>query len=410
MRIAPILSLALAWTACARVSTPSAPPEPAAPPIPDVAPAEPSSPASPETPPPAAPPPEPRDVVAVRAWAAAHPDDAPAVLHIPGAHLVLLRRPHDATVCLVTDPADDGPARDPRCFLVDAPFTDPRLLRRGRQAWLAAAGSLLVLREDGSVRVDARVPQGPWFNAGGGRAPAPRRLRARAPTIAETSPDDLPLDALIALAPTDLVRDDDAAWVADDLLCLRVDATWRCGAPTQLGAGYPDVTRVHAPVRDARGLAIPIDVSRCDGGSELSECTYELMLLAIEGPSWTVAASLPVGASVDAHLRERDEDDAGVRVVGESHEYRRRLTVETPRCVRVDDMIRSAETYDLHFRDGRPDQQRRRPAAPSRDLGPRPAELPRRATRIDPYATPADLRGTWQLRDDRWLAVDRCDP
>lgn len=226
----------------------------------------------------------------------------------------------------------------------------------------------------------------------------------------DTPVGSIPLDAFIALLPADLKSDGDAAWGSDSLICLRVDARWRCGATAALGDGYPMVARVGAPVRGANGIGAAIEVSRCDGGSELNECIYTLAVLAFDGDAWSLAGSLPLDVTIDEHLRERDDDDLGAKVLGSTHAHRRRYAVETPSCVRFTSLERTAESYFYHFRDDRPDVHKRRALPPDRGLAPAPSELPRVVGELDAYADPADLDGVWQLRGERWSPVERCDP
>lgn len=119
-------------------------------------------------------------------------------------------------------------------------------------------------------------------------------------------------------------------------------------------------------------------------------------------PARSLARQRRLGA-----LRQLDDDDNGARVVGSIESYRWRYVVETPGCVRFAELDRAAESYAHHFRDGR-DRSKRHPKPPPAGLAPAPDELPRRASAIDPYVDPADLRGRWELRGERWLPVAEC--
>lgn len=354
--------------------------------------------------------PEGPEAAALRAWLAAHPDDVPGVIGLPGLFLVVLRRPADATLCIVTDPADDGPAIAPRCVRTGVAIDDLRLLAVERRTWLAFAGGLYMIGDDGALEPRARAPRGRWWDLRRSKVPAPRRARSGSVTLHEIAADDLPLGALVELDPEPLDSAADAAWTSDALLCLRVDGVWRCAPPEGLGEPLPGHLRVLAPVRGSTRAVVPIEVSRCLGGSELSECTHELHLLDVAGPTWSFAASLPLGAEIDERLRERDDDDGGARVVGSTESYRRRYAVEAPLCVRFTAIERAAEAYAHHFRDRGQDRSKRRSLPPTTRIAPPPADLPRRASEIDPYTDPADLTGLWQVRGERWVPVERCDP
>ena len=345
------------------------------------------------------------EVAAVRAWAAAHPEDVPTIFLLAGFDLVLLRRSADATLCVVGNPDDDGPEIDPVCAHTAAPIDDLRLLATDSESWIAFAGGIFVIGDDGVLVPRPRGPRGRWRTASGATVPTPRRART-APILEVTPSEGIPLAELIDLHP-EPIEGADAAWTSDTLLCLRVDAVWRCASPAELGERWPTPRRALAPVHGGSRTVIPLVLSRDSGGSELSESTSELVLLEIVGATWSFAASLPLGAEVDEHLRQLDDDDNGARVVGSIESYRWRYVVETPGCVRFAELDRAAESYAHHFRDGR-DRSKRHPKPPPAGLAPAPDELPRRASAIDPYVDPADLRGRWELRGERWLPVAEC--
>lgn len=357
-------------------------------------------------------PPEPAEVAAYRAWAADHPEEVPATYDLTGSYLVILRRPEDALLCLVADPEDDdeeeedGPAMEPTCWRTTASLDELRIFDDGERSAVAFAGGVLSITKEGAFKAASRVPRGRWSDARGVLAPAPRRVGS-GPTLEPTPVEARPLAALVTLAPRPLEASD-AAWRSDALLCLRVEGAWRCATPEGLGEGYPEPERVRAPLREGSRIVAPLEVSRCGGGSELSECVYQLELLEIAGDRWTLGAALPLGATIDEHTRERDDDDAGARVIGTTESFRWRYEVEAPGCVRFIELEREAEAYSYHFRDDRPDQGKRRPRTPSAALGPAPAELPRRVPPLDPYADPADLRGSWRVDGDRWLPAAAC--
>lgn len=74
---------------------------------------------------------------------------------------------------MVGNPDDDGPEIDPVCAHTAAPIDDLRLLATDSESWIAFAGGIFVIGDDG-VLVPVRGDRG-----GAGVPPAARQCRRR---------------------------------------------------------------------------------------------------------------------------------------------------------------------------------------------------------------------------------------
>ena len=188
-----------------------------------------------------------------------------------------------------------------------------------------------------------------------------------------------------------------------------MDDAWRCAAsPFAEGQGDARPLRFTA-VRGASGVALAIEVEECASGSELTDCLRSLRLFAVVGPELREAGHLPLGAEIDERVRDRDDDDLGGWTAGTHETYRRSYTLATPTCVRLARTVRTREAYSMRYRDRGKSRNTTRKLPLTNIPADAPSELPFRAE-LDAYADPPDLRGLWQLRGERWLRVDVCDP
>ena len=350
----------------------------------------------------------PAEHMAIRTLLAAHPGEIPSVMTLDDVTLILLRGAAAATLCIVVDSTE-------RCYRTATAVHAARLMVPEEddfeatsqvRAWLKIDGANYRVDEEGAVKPGGRPPRGFWAKVGVQRSHGPRR---GARTLQEVPAEDLPLAELVEVAPEESTSLAGPVLTADELLCVHMDDAWRCAAsPFAEGQGDARPLRYTA-VRGASGAAVAIEVEECASGSELTDCQRSLRLFAVVGPELREAAHLPLGAEIDERVRDRDDDDLGGWVSGTRETYRRGYTLATPTCVRLTRTVRTHEAYTMRFRDhgGSRNTTRKLPLASI--PADAPNELPFRAE-LDAYADPPDLRGLWQLRGERWLRVDVCDP
>jgi hypothetical protein len=200
-----------------------------------------------------------------------------------------------------------------------------------------------------------------------------------------------------------------AAFVYDAMLCVRIDEVWRCTDDAWLAAIDGQNVRVGVAVNDALAVVVPVEVERCEGGGELSECAERLHLLRIDGATLHDDGSLPLGASFDDHMRVLHDDDRGATRTGTLDAWRWQLQVESPICIRAIAAKRTVTKYTYRHRDAGPARKSASEREQKVRFGARPATLPRAAAWPSPYDPPDDLRGVWQLADDGLRRVDRCE-
>jgi hypothetical protein len=233
-----------------------------------------------------------------------------------------------------------------------------------------------------------------------GLEPSPAAmLRAR---LAE-QPDDVPTEVEAVTSSAGV------AFVYDAMLCVRIDDVWRCTDDTWLTTIDGRRVRVEVAVHDAVAVVVPVEVARCEGGSELSECTERLHLLRMDGAALHDDGSMPLGASFDDHMRMLDDDDRGATRIGTLDAWRWQLQVDSPICIRAVTAKRTVTKYAYRFRDAGSARKSASEREQKVRFGARPATLPRAATWPSPYDPPDDLRGVWQLADGVWRRVDRCE-
>lgn len=350
----------------------------------------------------------PEEQAALRAWLATHPREVPGVMTLDDVSLVLLRGEAAATLCVAVDGAE-------RCYRTTTavhaahlmvPEEDDVERESPVRAWLKIDGAIYRVDAEGALQPGGRPPRGFWAKLGGQRAQGSRR---GALTLQEVPAEGVPIAALVEVEPEVSRSPAGVVLTADELLCVQLDDLWRCAAPATIETWPVAEPRLQAPVRGPAGVTVPLEFAYCDGGSELTECTRSLHLLAVAGPELREAANLQLGAEIDERARDRDDDERGGRIVGTRETYRRRYTVETPTCVRLTATERTHEAYSVHFRDRGGARNKRRKLPLAEISAAAPNELPR-LTELDAHAAPRDLGGLWQLRGERWLRVDACDP
>lgn len=345
----------------------------------------------------------PEEQAALRAWLATHPQEVPGVTTLDDVSLVLLRGEAAATVCVVVDSTE-------RCYRTSTAVHAARLMvpeeddferESPVRAWLKLDGAIYRVDAEGALQPGGRPPRGFWAKLGVSRGQGSRR---GALTLQEVPAEDVPIAALVEVEPEVSRSPAGVVLTADEFLCVQLDDLWRCAASPFAERRGDARPRLFAAVRGPSGVFLPIEVEDCASGSELTDCIRSLHLFAVVGPGLREVARLPIGAEIDERVRDRDG-----WIAGTLETYRRCYTVETPTCVRLTATERTHEAYSVRFRDHGKRRNTRRKLPLTKIPADSANELPR-LMELDAYMVPTDLGGLWQLRGERWLRVDACDP
>lgn len=222
----------------------------------------------------------------------------------------------------------------------------------------------------------------------------------------EVSADALPVAEVLQIEPREL-SGAIPTLMAEGLLCVRLDSIWRCiDRPARqnelfLELGSPTV---HTPVGQGEQLVVPVEFRVCMVGSEQHDCMTELQLLRVEGAALRLAGSLPIGVVIDHSAPDRDEHALTVRGVTERYTWR--YLVESPSRVRFLDVEAVRTTYRGRYPDDGPGGSARRAQRLDDTLEQPPVDLPQRMSPDEAFHhARRDLRGLWQLSDDRWRRI-----
>lgn len=213
----------------------------------------------------------------------------------------------------------------------------------------------------------------------------------------------------------------------DEILCMRIDAVWRCTIDPWVRVSGPSF-EAGIPVRDANEVVVPVEVSSCDGGAEESACIHRLHLLRVAGTSLVDAGHLRLGAKYESIERDADYyEDAPPGVLqdgpawgthkGVIDEFRWSYNLERPLCLRLTSVTAEHTEYVRVHRHDRPTRERSGVQARRVRYAPAENELAAHPPLLEPFEAGhlvqepvADLRGSWRLDAERWVRVSSCPP